>query len=87
MSYDKIYFVILLFCFCSVEHVVNSTEPVMPHASDMGDHRPVVRSITEKEHRSQRLSQVYDFLMKVKRVVKVKETNMCLLYYKDMKKN
>ena len=53
-------------------------EPVMAHASGMDDHRPV-RLITEVEHLSWRLSQVYDSLTKVKRVVEEKETDMCLL--------
>ena len=35
-----------------LEDMVKSTEPVMPHASDMGDHRPVVISITEGENLS-----------------------------------
>ena len=51
----------------------------MPHASDKGDGRPVVRSITEAEHLSRRLSQVHDSLTKVKRIVDVKEMNMFLL--------
>ena len=51
----------------------------MPHASDKGDGRPGARSITEAEHLSRRLSQVHDLLMKVKRVVKDKELDMCVL--------
>ena len=62
-----------------LEDLVMTTEPVMPHASDMGDHRPAVRSITEAEHLSRRLSQVHDFLTKVKRVVEEKEMDICLL--------
>ena len=61
------------------EDLVMNTEPVMPHATDMGDHRPVVRSISEAEHLSQRLSQVHDSLTKVNRVVEEKEADMCLL--------
>ena len=51
----------------------------MPHASDKGDGRPEVRLITEAEHLRQRLSQVQDALMKVKRVVEEKKRDMCLL--------
>ena len=51
----------------------------MPHASDKSDGRPAVRSITEAEHLSRRLSQVHGSLMKVKRVVEEKETDMCVL--------
>ena len=63
-----------------LEDLVGTTEPVMPHASDNGDGRAEVRSISEKEHLSRRLSQVQDSLTKVKRVVlEDKETDMCLL--------
>ena len=46
-----------------LEDLVKNSEPVMPHASDMGDHRPVIRSIAEAEHLSRRLNQVHDSLM------------------------
>ena len=46
---------------------------------DKGDGRPEVKSITEAEHFSRRLSQVQDSLMEVKRVVEEKETDMCAL--------
>ena len=62
-----------------LEDLVRTTEPVMPQEFDIGDHQPVVRSITEAKHLSRRLSQIRDFLTKVKRVVEVKETDMCLL--------
>ena len=39
----------------------------------------VVRSITEAEHLSRKLSQVHDSLMKVKRVGEDKELDMCML--------
>ena len=51
----------------------------MPPASDRGDSRPEVRSITEGEHFSRRLSQVQDYLMKVKRAIEQKEIDMCVL--------
>ena len=69
------------------EDLVKITEPVMPHTFDTGDHQPVVRSITEAEHLSQRLSQVHDSLTKVKRVAQVKETDMCLLERHEEKLN
>ena len=50
----------------SSNDLVGTTEPVMPHASDKGDGRPEVRSISEAEHLSQKLSQVQDSLKKVK---------------------
>ena len=64
-----------------LEHLVGTTKPVMPHASDKGDGtcRPVFRSITEAKHLSWRLSQVQDSLMKNKRVMEEKETDMCVL--------
>ena len=62
-----------------LEDLVGTTEPVMPHASDKGDSRPQVRSITAAEHLSKRLSQVQHSLMKVNRAVKEKETDMCVL--------
>ena len=62
-----------------LEDLVGTTEPVMPHTSDKGHGRPEVRSISEAEHLSRRLSQVQDSLMKVKRVAEKKETEMCLL--------
>ena len=34
-----------------LEYLVKTSEPVMSHTPDMGDHRPV-RSITEAEHLS-----------------------------------
>ena len=51
-----------------LEDLVGTREPVMPCASDKGEGRPGVRSISEAEHLSQRLSQVQDALVKVKRV-------------------
>ena len=33
-----------------LEDQVVTTEPMMPHTSGMGDHRPVVGSITKMEH-------------------------------------
>ena len=63
-----------------LEDLVGTTEPVMPHASDKGSGRAEIRSISEAKHLSRRLSQVQDFLMKVKRVVlEEKETDMCSL--------
>ena len=58
------------------EDLVKTTEPVTPHTSDMGGHQPV-RSITEAERVSRRLSQVHDSLTKVKRVVEVNQTYRC----------
>ena len=43
-----------------LEDLVGTTEPVMPHASDKGNGRAEVRSISEVEHFSRRLSQVED---------------------------
>ena len=51
----------------------------MPHASDMGDHQPVIRAITEVEILSRELSQVHNYLTKVKTGVEDEETDMCLL--------
>ena len=62
-----------------LENLVVITKPVISHTSDKGDSRPEVRSITEVELLSQRLSQVQDSLMKIKRVAEEKETNMCSL--------
>ena len=63
-----------------LEDKVGTTEPVMPHASDKGEGRAEVRTISEAEHLSRRLSLVHDALTKVKRVVlEEKETDMCLL--------
>ena len=62
-----------------LEDRVKSTELLMLHTNDMGDHWAVAEAITEAEHLSQRLSQVHSCLTKVKRVVEMKETNMCLL--------
>ena len=33
-----------------LDDLIVTTEPVMPHASDKGDGRPGVKSITEAEH-------------------------------------
>ena len=57
-----------------LEDLVVTAEPVIHHTSDMGDHQPGIRLITEAEHLSRRLSQVHDFLIKAKRVVEEKET-------------
>ena len=54
-----------------LEDLVVTTEPEIPHTSGMGDHQPAVRSITEAEHLSRRLSQLHKTLMKVKRVVEM----------------
>ena len=63
-----------------LEDRVKTTQPVMPQASDKGDGRPVVRTISEAEHLSRRLSQVHDSLTKVKSVVfGTKETDTCVL--------
>ena len=62
-----------------LEDLVATSEPVMPHASCMGDDRLGVRSNTYVEHLSQRLDQVHDYLMKVKRVMDVKELDVCSL--------
>ena len=63
-----------------LEDQVRTTEPVMPHKSDKSDGRAKVRSISEAEHLTRRLSQVHDSLTKVKRVVlDEKESDMCLL--------
>ena len=51
----------------------------MPHAFDKGDARHEVRSITEVKHLIRRLSQLQYSMAKVKRVVEVKEIDMCLL--------
>ena len=42
-----------------------TTDHVIPDAYGMGDHQPVVRSITEVEHLNRRLSQVRNALMNV----------------------
>ena len=52
-----------------LEDLVGTTEPVMPQASDKGDGGAEARSISEAEHLSRRLSQVQDFLTKIKGVV------------------
>ena len=63
-----------------LEDHVGTTEPVMPHASDKGEGKAEVKSISEAEHLSRRLSQVHDSLTKVKTVVlEEKETDMCSL--------
>ena len=63
-----------------LEDLIGTSKPVMPHASNKGDGRAEVRSISEAEHLSRRLSQVEDSLTKAKRVVlEEKETDMCLL--------
>ena len=49
-----------------LEDLVEPTGPEMPHTSGMVHYRLVVRSITEAEHISQRLSQVLNSLMKTK---------------------
>ena len=52
----------------------------MPHESGKGDGRAEVRSVSEAEHLSRRLSQVQDSLTKVKRaVLEEKESDMCSL--------
>ena len=56
-----------------------TTEPVTHNASGIGDDRPGVRLITEAEHLSQRLDQVHDSLMKVKRIKDNKELEVCSL--------
>ena len=56
-----------------------TTEPVMHHASGIGDDRPGVRSITEAEHLIRRLDQVHDSLMKVKKVKYDKTLDVCWL--------
>ena len=62
-----------------LEDLVGTTEPVL-HVSNKGDGRVEVRSISEAEHLSRRLSQVQNSVTKVKRVVlEDKETEMCLL--------
>ena len=48
-----------------LEDLVATTEPVMPRASGKGSGGPEVRSITEVERLSRRLSLVHDSLMKV----------------------
>ena len=48
-----------------LQDLVKTTEPVMPHTSDVGDHRHVVRSITGVEYFSLRLNQVHDSLILV----------------------
>ena len=51
-----------------LEDLVKTTEPVMPHTSDMDGHQPVGRSIIEAEHLSRRLSlvHVHNSLAKIK---------------------
>ena len=67
-----------------LEDKVETTEAVMPRASDKGGGRAEVRSISEAEHLSRRLSQVQDSLTKVKRVVlEKKEADVCLLESRD----
>ena len=56
-----------------LEDLIASTEPAIPHASDKGNGHH------EEEYLSRRLSQVHDFLMKVKRVVEGKELDTCVL--------
>ena len=63
---------------CLEDQVVTS-KPVTPQTSGTGDHRSVVRLITEAEHFSTRMNQIHGSLMKVKRVVEDKEVDMCLL--------
>ena len=54
----------------------------MPHAPDKRDGIPEVKSVTETEHLSLRVSQVHDPLTKIKKVVAEKETDVCLLGHK-----
>ena len=56
-----------------------TTEPVTNHASGIGDDRLGVRLITESEHLSRQLDQIYDSLMKVKRVKDDKAFDVCSL--------
>ena len=42
-----------------LEDLLGATEPVMPHASNKGIGRTAVRSISEAEHLSRRLSPVH----------------------------
>ena len=51
----------------------------MPHAFDKSNGWSGARLVTEVEYLSQRLSYVHDSLMKVKRVVEEKETDICIL--------
>ena len=60
-----------------LEYLVETTEPVMPHAFDKGDGRTEVRSISEAELLGRRLSQVQDSLMKIKRVVLEEKERTC----------
>ena len=64
-----------------IEHLEDlvTTEPVMHHIHGIGDDRPGVRLVTEAEHLSQRLDQVHNSLMKVKRVKDEKALDMCSL--------
>ena len=62
-----------------LEDLVATTEPKVPRASGKGDDRPGVKLVTEAEHLSQRLDQVHDSLMKVKRVKDDKELDVCPL--------
>ena len=58
--------------------LVGTTEPVMPNVSDKGVGRTEVRTIFEAEYLSRRLSQVYDSLTTIMRIVlEEKETDMC----------
>ena len=60
-----------------LEDLLGTTEPVMSHTSDQSIGRVEVRSISEVEHLSRKLSQVQDSLTKVKRVVLVEnDTDM-----------
>ena len=59
-----------------LEDLVAITEPVMTHVSDKGHGRPGVRSIADAEHLSRRLSLVHNSLMKAKRFIEEKETDM-----------
>ena len=63
-----------------LEDQVGTTEPLMPHRFDKGNGKAEVRLISEVECLRRRLSQVYNSLTKVKRVVlEEKETDMCSL--------
>ena len=62
------------------ENLVGTTEPVMPHSPDKGIGRAEVKSISEEAHLSRRLSEVHDFLVKIKKVVlEEKDIDMCSL--------
>ena len=62
-----------------LEDLVATAEAMMIRASGIVDDRPGVRSVTEAERLSQRLDQVHDSLMKVKRIKDDKELDVCSL--------